>query len=87
MKQRLLNWLISVDQFIFSTITLGYSSPDETLSAAAYRTEKKDKILGKLFRPCIDFLFILIEKDHCYNAYMAEIRRTQLPEEYKNKTL
>lgn len=72
MKQRILNLLIAIDQLLYVVITLGGGNPDETLSCAAYRTEKDDKILGKIFRPVIDFLFLPIEEQHCYHAYLRE---------------
>ncbi|OYW74843.1 MAG: hypothetical protein B7Z26_11245, partial [Asticcacaulis sp. 32-58-5] len=37
--------------------TLGAGDPDETMSAAAWRTEQKGRLLGRLFRPLIDRLF------------------------------
>lgn len=78
-KQRLLNLLIAVDQLAYVLITLGAGMPDETMSAAAWRTERDGKLLGRLFRPLIDALFWPIEREHCRNAYLAEVRRAQLP--------
>ena len=40
MKQRLLNILIALDQLAYVLVTLGAGHPDETLSAAAWRTEQ-----------------------------------------------
>ena len=54
MKQRLLNVLIALDQLAYELVTLGAGSPDETLSAAAWRTEQKGRLLGRIFRPLID---------------------------------
>lgn len=56
---------------------------DETLSAAAYRTERKNRLLGIAFRPLIDLIFLPIERDHCHKAYEAERRGSQLPKEYQ----
>lgn len=81
---RLKNWLISLDQFVLSTITLGASSPDETISAAAWRTEKKGRFIGKLIRLIFDFVFSPFEKEHCRNAYLSELNKLQLPEEYRS---
>lgn len=39
-KRRVLNLMISLDQFVFSVITLGGSNPDETIPSAAYRLEQ-----------------------------------------------
>lgn len=85
MKLRLLNLLIALDQFIYVMVTLGAGSPDETLSAAAYRTEQNNKVFGKLFRPVIDFLFRLFETEHCKKAFVAEQRRAHLPREYSRQ--
>lgn len=82
MKQRLLNFCIAVDQLLYVLLTLGTGSPDETLSAAAYRTEQQGKFLGKVFRPVIDFLFSLFEKHHCLQAFQSEKDRKHLPAEY-----
>lgn len=84
MKQRLLNLLIAIDQLAYVVLTLGTGYPDETLSAAAWRTEQTGKLGGRIFRPLIDLLFRPIERDHCYRAYLAERNNTQLPEEYSS---
>ena len=67
--------LIALDQ-LFNTILNGY--PDETLSSRAYRTEQKGRLFGKLFRPFIDGIFFW-QKQHCYQGYLAEKLRRQLP--------
>ena len=82
MKQRLLNFLIALDQLAYVLLTLGAGHPDETLSAAAWRTEQKNRLLGIVFRPVIDLIFLPIERDHCRKAYEAEKRGAQLPKEY-----
>ncbi len=79
MRQYALNSLIALDQLLN---TLRGGSPDETLSAAAWRTEKAGRLGGQLFRPCIDLLFRLFEQDHCYKAYISELKGSQLPKEY-----
>lgn len=84
MKQRILNVLIAVDQLFYVLITFGAGFPDETLSAAAWRTEQKGKIFGKIFRPIIDFIFLPFEKDHCHMAYISEKRSEQLPPAYSS---
>ena len=76
-KRRLLNFLISLDQFVYNIITLGNSAPDETISAGAYRMQIQGKWQGKILRPFIDWLFTYIQKDHCRKAYIAEIQHTQ----------
>lgn len=82
MKQRLLNVLIALDQLIYVLITLGKGSPDETLSAAAWRTEQDGKFFGRVFRPVIDLLFLPFERDHCRLSFESEINRSHLPEDY-----
>lgn len=82
MKQRMLNWLIAFDQLAFATLTLGRSSPDETLSAAAWRSEGNGKLLGRIFRPLIDTLFWFDQK-HCQTSFESEVNRMHLPKEYR----
>ena len=76
-------WL-AIDQ-LANAILAG--SADETLSARAWRTEQRGRILGKLLRPCIDLLFFALtlgrQRDHCAGAYRAEQSRKHLPREYK----
>ena len=83
MKQRLLHIAIALDQLIYVLVTLGAGSPDETLSAAAWRTEQAGKLGGRIFRPLIDLLFRPFEREHCRKAYEAERQGHQLPEEYR----
>ena len=82
MKRRVLNWLISLDQFLFCLATLGHSSPDETLSAASWRWEQAGKLRGRVLCPLIDLLFWPFERDHCQMAYLSEKRGLHLPPEY-----
>ena len=79
MKQYLLNVAIAVDQTLNA---LRGGSPDETLSAAAWRTEQKGRWLGRVFRPLIDLLFALFEKDHCRKSFESERNGHHLPKEY-----
>lgn len=80
MKQYLMNVLIAIDQL---GNALRGGDPDETLSAAAWRTSRNGKILGAIFRPLIDLLFLPLERDHCHKAYISEVVRRQLPKEYR----
>ena len=80
-SERLLNILIALDQFLFCLVTLGSASPDETLSAAAYRWEQQGRWNGFL-RKLIDRLF-WFDPNHCHNAYLSELRGLQLPPTYK----
>ena len=81
--QRILNILIALDQLLYVLLTFGRGSPDETLSAAAWRVEKAGKPWGRIFRPVIDFIFLPMERNHCYRSYISEQRGAQLPKEYR----
>ena len=83
MKQRMLNLLIALDQLAYVLVTLGAGHPDETLSAAAWRTEQAGKLGGRIFRPLIDMIFWPIERDHCRTAYESERLQRHLPKEYR----
>jgi hypothetical protein len=77
----LLNNAIALDQQL-NTLLCG--APDETLSARAWRTEQTGKFFGKFFRPVIDTFFLLfLQREHCKKAYFAELRRNQLPKDYR----
>lgn len=82
-NRRTLNVLIGLDQLIWVVVTLGHGSPDETISAAAWRMEQQNKLAGRLLRPAVDALFSLFETDHCRKAYNSEFRKLQLPEIYR----
>ncbi len=82
MRRRLLNILIALDQLIYVLLTLGHGSPDETMSAAAYRLWLLDKLAGRYFKPAIDLLFLPMERDHCRHAYLSEMDRRHLPGGY-----
>lgn len=82
-RRRTLNVLVSVDQFLWVAITVGHGSPDETISAALWRMERQGKWAGRLFRPLIDTLFYLLERDHCRLSFESELNRRQLPPEYQ----
>lgn len=77
-KRRLLNFLISTDQWLWSIITLGNAAPDETISAGCWRMEKEGKWQGKFFRKIIDKVFVYFDgPNHCERAYLAEINGSQ----------
>ena len=80
MKQYLLNVAIALDQLANA---LRGGSPDETLSAAAWRTEQKGRWLGRLFRPLIDLVILPLEKDHCRKSFEFERDGRHLPKEYQ----
>ena len=66
---RLLLWL---DIKVFVLVTLGNCRPGETISAAAWSLEIDGKWQGRVFRPLIDWIFTRLERDHCYQSWMAE---------------
>jgi len=78
MKPRILNWLITLDQFLFSCLTLGSSNPDETASACAWRREQAGELSGKVFRPLLDRLF-WFDPDHCRISFEDEKNHLQEP--------
>jgi len=67
---------------LFGTLSFA----DETLSARCYRAHRDGRILGKLFMPVIDLLFIWQTKEHCRYAWLKEKERRNLPPEYRNPT-
>ena len=75
--------LIALDQLAYILVTLCAGSPDETLSAAAWRTEQEGRILGRIFRPLIDLLARPWERDHCRTAFESERLQRHLPKEYR----
>lgn len=81
--KRIFNLAVAIDQLAYVVLTLGAGQPDETLSAAAWRTEQTGKLGGRIFRPVIDLLFLPLEREHCRNAYYAERLGRQLPPEYR----
>ncbi len=85
MRQRLLNMLIALDQFLWVWLSFGAGAPDETLSAAAYRMERQWKLAGRILRPVIDALFLPLEREHCRLAFESELRGAQLPPIYRDQ--
>lgn len=72
MKARLLNILIALDKLVYQLITLGYGSMHDTISSAAYRMEQKGRLIGKLSRPVIDWVFSALgDEKHCFTSYIA----------------
>lgn len=84
MLDRVMNILIAFDQFAWVLLTLGHGSPDETLSAAAYRLWLHDMCVGRFFKPIIDWVFSPLQKDHCTQAFNVELAQRQLPKEYQS---
>ena len=71
---KIMQVLIALDQ-LANTVFNGYA--DETLSSRAHRRQHKNRF-WKYSRKFIDALFFW-QKDHCYNAYLSEQKRKQLP--------
>lgn len=82
LRARLLNLMVALDQLVYVLLTMGHGSPDETLSAAAYRLWLRDQWGGRYFKPVIDLLFLPLERDHCKRSYRAEMERRHLPGGY-----
>lgn len=72
MKKRLMNILVIFDKLVYQLITLGYGSRFDTISSAAYRMEQKGRLVGRLSRPAIDWLFSMLgDKNHCFTSYIS----------------
>lgn len=84
LKQRALNWLIALDQFLFCTVCLGQSYPNETASAAAWRLDRDGHWAGRLFRPVIDFFFFL-DPHHCERSFHNMMRGEFMPPDLDTK--
>jgi hypothetical protein len=82
MKKYLINVLISIDQ-LGTTLLGGF--PDETISSYMFRLDCKEKIIGRIVRPIIDWLFgwQALEGGHCYHSYLNEMERRQQPPELR----
>ena len=85
MMRRILHIAIALDQLAWVLLTLGRGHPDETVSAAAWRMEQQGKLAGRILRPLIDALFWPLERDHCHQAYLSELRGAQLPPIYREQ--
>jgi hypothetical protein len=81
-KQYILNVLIAFDQLVNALVG---GAPDETLSASAWKGETQGRTVPRFFRKLIDALFYPFQKDHCREAYEAELRREQLPASYRSQ--
>ena len=72
MKTRLMNILVIFDKLVYQLITLGYGSRFDTVSSAAYRMEQKGRLVGKLSRPVIDWVFSALgDEKHCFTSYIS----------------
>ena len=72
---------IALDQLFNTLVDNGFA--DETLSARAYRMT--DTSIGwRDLHEAIDWIFKQFGyHNHCYESYLAEINRSQLPKEYQ----
>lgn len=73
MKFRISQTLVALDQLANALLLGGWA--DETISSRAYREYPR---LAKF----IDFIF-WFDKDHCYESYVSEQLRMQLPPELR----
>lgn len=74
--------LVAIDQ-LFNALFGG--TPDETLSARAYRKQHSSTKWG-VARRCIDVLFFF-QPNHCMEAYMSEVENAHLPQIYSQEQL
>jgi len=74
------NVLIWVDQGV--NVVLFFGSPDETISARAYRKELTSR-KWTIVRAVIDGLFRPFEKEHCKKSFESEMEKKQLPLRYR----
>lgn len=74
------NMLIGLDQTLNCAIKLadGWGTPDEMLSARAWRLRSYHPWLRKV----IDGLFFW-DTDHCQECYLIELNRKQFPKIYR----
>lgn len=72
MRARILKILIALDKLAYQIMTLGYGSLHDTISSAAYRMEQKGRLVGKLSRPVIDWVFSALgDEKHCFTSYIS----------------
>ena len=80
MRARVLILLIALDHLVLAILTLGNCARGETISASAWRQEQAGKVQGRIARPVIDWLFALVERDHCANSWLREKHMYHPPE-------
>jgi len=70
MRDYFLRVFVQVDILL---MTIANGRRNETLSAAAFSLEADGKLLGRIFRPLIDYLAGLLgEPDHCRKCWQRE---------------
>lgn len=72
---------IAADQLV-NTLLGGYA--DETLSARCYRLSGR-YWYAKALRAVLDFVLSPRRRDHCFEAYQSEVKRRQLPGDYRKE--
>ena len=76
------NLLIALDQ-LANTICGGY--PDECISAVCWRNSQEKGHYGhKFLKFLLDVTLSPINQDHCFQSYISEKERKQLPDKYKS---
>ena len=74
---------IALDQ-LANTLCGGWS--DETISSVCYRKSQEKGHYGfKFLKIVLDLVLTPIDQDHCFQSYLAELRREQLPMEYRQR--
>lgn len=76
---RVMQVLIALDQTL-NAIAGGWA--DETLSARTFRNSRDGHRKWVVLHKVIDHIFFW-QPYHCYQAYMSEIDRSQMPAEYR----
>lgn len=87
MKHNCKQVLIALDQLVYCFVGCCLSLfnskitvyADMTISAQAYRLEKKGLWYGRLMCCAIDLLFRPIEHEHCRLSYESELNRAHSP--------
>lgn len=78
----LLQVLIALDQLLNAAIPGGWA--DETLSSRAHRMREKRQPVWGWTAAVIDAMFFWQRNPgHCERAHLAEVKRRQLPKDYK----
>jgi hypothetical protein len=77
--------LIALDQLLNTLVYIkndGWGFADEMISARAFRCYIQDYISDKMMQ-IIDTLFFW-DDNHCYECWVLECERKQLPNNYRN---
>jgi len=73
MRKRLLMIFWALDHFLLALGTLGNCHSYEMISSALWSLEKDRKVIGRVFRPVVDFLLLPLGPNHCQNSYEWQI--------------